>query len=56
MVVKRWAVWLLLRIRNRQRLRLSAGDPRARPNAGHTCGEVPIFVVVDAANRLHTGN
>ncbi len=55
MVVRRWPVWLLVRIRNRRRLRLSAGAPRARPNAGQTCDGVPIFAVVDAANGLHVG-
>jgi hypothetical protein len=56
MVVRVCLERLLLRIWNRQRLHLSAGDPMAHPNAGHTSDAVPIFAAVDPANRLHTGN
>jgi hypothetical protein len=45
----------VIRLRNPCWLAFGVGDPMARPNASHTFGAVPIFFVVDAASRLHTG-
>lgn len=56
MVVSLWSDRFLVRVRYRRRLAFRAGASSASPNAGQTSDEVPIFAVVDAANRLHTGH
>ena len=45
----------VIRVRHPRRLTFGEGDPRARPNERHTCDAVPIFAVIDAANRFHVG-
>ncbi len=45
----------VIRVRHRRRARLGEGDRRARPNGRQACDAVPIFAVVDAANRFHVG-